>query len=66
MDDKSIVGLELDKFSRFLPLPYRVAIIIVLGEYPIVNFRISLTFQTGIWAWAANLHYLAILRIVRC
>lgn len=47
MDDKSIVGLELDKFSRFLPLPYRVAIIIVLG----------------IWAWAANLHYLAILRI---
>ncbi|KAF2142097.1 uncharacterized protein K452DRAFT_227311 [Aplosporella prunicola CBS 121167] len=38
---------ELDSFSLVLPLPYRVALIIVLG----------------VWAWGANLQYLALIRI---
>jgi len=37
----------LDSFSLFLPLPYRVALIIVLG----------------VWAWGANLHYLHLVKI---
>ncbi len=31
MDGDPAVEPELDAFSRFLPLPYRVALIIVLG-----------------------------------
>ena len=31
MDGDSLVEPELDAFSLFLPLPYRVAIILVLG-----------------------------------
>lgn len=37
----------MDGFTRILPLPFRVAIIIVMG----------------IWAWGLNLHYLSIVRI---
>ncbi|MCJ1366669.1 protein-ER retention protein [Acarospora aff. strigata] len=49
MDGDPAVEPELDRFSLYLPLPYRVAFIIVLG----------------IWAWGLNLHYLSLLKIVR-
>ncbi|KAL5121888.1 protein-ER retention protein [Pleosporales sp. CAS-2024a] len=47
MDGDAAVEPELDSFSRVLPLPYRVALIIVLG----------------IWAWGLNLHYLLLIKI---
>ncbi|KAL9096198.1 MAG: hypothetical protein Q9165_001721 [Trypethelium subeluteriae] len=47
MDDDPAVEPELDTFSLLLPLPYRVALIIVLG----------------VWAWGANLQYLSQLGI---
>ncbi|KAI1611822.1 EXS family-domain-containing protein [Exophiala viscosa] len=47
MDDDPAVEPEVDAFSLVLPLPYRVAIIIVLG----------------VWAWGLNLHYLHLLKI---
>ncbi|KAK6614590.1 EXS family protein [Botrytis cinerea] len=47
MDGDPAVENELDSFSRTLPLPYRVALIIVLG----------------VWAWGANLHYFSIVKI---
>ncbi|KAF1360182.1 EXS-domain-containing protein [Lizonia empirigonia] len=47
MDGDPAVEPVLDGFSRVLPLPYRVALIIVLG----------------IWAWGLNLHYLTLIRI---
>ncbi|KAE8444171.1 hypothetical protein EG329_000768 [Mollisiaceae sp. DMI_Dod_QoI] len=43
MDGDPAVEPELDSFSLTLPLPYRVALVVVLG----------------VWAWGANLHYLA-------
>lgn len=39
---------ELDSFSLILPLPYRLAILIVLG----------------VWLWGLNLHGLHLLKIV--
>lgn len=66
MDGDPAVEPELDSFSLLLPLPYRVALIIVLG-----NSRIScrsnslfLTVFIGVWAWGVNLHYLHLLKIV--
>jgi len=47
MDGDVAVEPEVDPFSLVLPLPYRVAIIIVLG----------------IWAWGLNLHYLNLVKI---
>ncbi|KAF2809923.1 EXS-domain-containing protein [Mytilinidion resinicola] len=47
MDGDPAVEPELDAFSRILPLPYRVALIIVLG----------------VWAWGLNLHYLSLIKI---
>ncbi|KAI9700551.1 MAG: protein-ER retention protein [Bogoriella megaspora] len=47
MDGDVRVGPELDTFSLLFPLPYRVALIIVLG----------------VWAWGANLQYLSLLGI---
>ncbi|PVI04978.1 EXS-domain-containing protein [Periconia macrospinosa] len=47
MDGDPAVEPELDGFSRILPLPYRVALIIVMG----------------IWAWGLNLQYLSLIRI---
>ncbi|KAI9754217.1 MAG: hypothetical protein M4579_004814 [Chaenotheca gracillima] len=47
MDGDPVVEPELDSFSLFLPLPYRVAVILVLG----------------VWAWGVNLHYLAFVKI---
>ncbi|KAI9795882.1 MAG: protein-ER retention protein [Piccolia ochrophora] len=49
MDGDPAVEPELDTFSLILPLPYRVACILVLG----------------VWAWGLNLHYLSFLRIVQ-
>ncbi|KAF2671281.1 EXS-domain-containing protein [Microthyrium microscopicum] len=47
MDGDPSVEPELDSFSLYLPLPYRVALIIVLG----------------VWAWGVNLHYLHLMNI---
>ncbi|KAL9126146.1 MAG: hypothetical protein Q9217_004757 [Psora testacea] len=47
MDGDPAVEPELDTFSLILPLPYRIAVIIVLG----------------VWAWGVNLHYLSLLKI---
>ncbi|KAI4193117.1 MAG: hypothetical protein LQ348_002955 [Seirophora lacunosa] len=47
MDGDPAVEPELDSFSLILPLPYRVAFILILG----------------VWAWGVNLHYLYLLKI---
>ncbi|KAL3417960.1 EXS family protein [Phlyctema vagabunda] len=47
MDGDPAVESELDGFSLTLPLPYRVALLVVLG----------------VWAWGANLHYLSVMKI---
>ncbi|KAG9245979.1 protein-ER retention protein-like protein [Calycina marina] len=47
MDGDPHVEPELDSFSRTLPLPYRVAMLVVLG----------------VWAWGVNLHFLALAKI---
>jgi len=47
MDDDSIVENELDGFSLILPLPFRIALIIVLA----------------VWAWGLNLHFLRAVKI---
>ncbi|THW79152.1 EXS-domain-containing protein [Aureobasidium pullulans] len=47
MDGDPAVESQLDGFSLVLPLPYRVALIIVLG----------------VWAWGLNLHYLHLIKI---
>lgn len=47
MDADHVKEIHLDGFSKVLPLPYRVASIIVLG----------------IWAWGVNLHYLSLIKI---
>ncbi|KIX09545.1 uncharacterized protein Z518_00625 [Rhinocladiella mackenziei CBS 650.93] len=47
MDGDPAVEPEVDSFSLVLPLPYRVAIIIVFG----------------IWAWGLNQHYLHLVQI---
>ena len=39
---------ELDSFSLFLPLPYRLGLLVVLG----------------VWLWGLNLHGLYLLKIV--
>ncbi|KAF2156974.1 EXS-domain-containing protein [Myriangium duriaei CBS 260.36] len=46
-DEVPVVPDELDSFSLILPLPFRVAIILVLG----------------VWAWGLNLHYLRAIKI---
>ncbi|CAK7266965.1 protein-ER retention protein [Sporothrix epigloea] len=47
MDGDASVEPTLDAFSLTLPLPYRVALIVVLAT----------------WGWGANLHYLYLLKI---
>jgi len=47
MDGDPAVENELDAFSLILPLPYRVALIVVLA----------------VWAWGANLQFLSALKI---
>ena len=66
MDADPALEPELDTFSLILPLPYRVAVIFVLGksqfspdlQRPLTNA------SPGVWAWGVNLHYLSILKIV--
>ena len=69
MDGDPAVEPELDTFSLILPLPYRVAVILVLGMVIAPGswalMKVSLTKTIGVWAWAVNLHYLFILKIVR-
>ncbi len=48
IDDPAVE--ELDSFSLLLPLPFRLAILVVLG----------------VWLWGLNLHGLRLLNIVRC
>ncbi|KAG0650973.1 erd1 [Hyphodiscus hymeniophilus] len=49
MDGDPAVEPELDSLSLTLPLPYRVALVTVIG----------------VWAWGVNLHYLSLAKIVR-
>ncbi len=68
MDGDPAIEPELDTFSLYLPLPYRVAFILVLGTM-LIQARIDREYVidclAGIWAWGLNLHYLSILKIVR-
>jgi hypothetical protein len=67
MDGDPGVEPELDAFSLILPLPYRVAIILVAGEpscADAVALKKLLT-SAGVWAWGLNLQYLDFVRIVR-
>lgn len=41
MDGDPSVEPELDSFSLFLPLPYRVALIIVLGRDTAIPLRVQ-------------------------
>jgi hypothetical protein len=42
MDGDPAVEPELDSFSLTLPLPYRVALIVVLGMFLLIQFPIHL------------------------
>lgn len=66
MDGDPAVEPELDAFSLLLPLPYRIAVILVLGmRYPLPTSQCSVANTLlGVWAWGVNLHYLSILKIV--
>ena len=66
MDKDPAVEPELDAFSRILPLPYRIAVILVLGEsHSFLNPQCPLTYTfSGVWAWGVNLHYLSVIKIV--
>ncbi|CAG8960074.1 hypothetical protein HYFRA_00010552 [Hymenoscyphus fraxineus] len=55
MDGDPAVESELDSFSLTLPLPYRIALAIVLGT-------VSLLY-TGVWAWGVNLQFLSLAKI---
>ena len=64
MDGDPTVEPDLDAFSLFLPLPYRVAIIILLGRSSQPTELFSMLISLGIWAWAINLHSLSLAKIV--
>ncbi len=66
MDADPAVEPELDTVSLILPLPYRIAVIFVLGmRHCNSNFLCALADGiAGVWAWGVNLHYLNILKIV--
>jgi len=64
MDLDPSVEPELDSLSLTLPLPYRVGLIIVLGNYIAQRVRHIINDSVAIWAWGANLHYLTLLKIV--
>lgn len=66
MEADPAVEPELDTVSLILPLPYRIAVIFVLGMCH-YNLKLSCALADGIagvWAWGLNLHYLNILKIV--
>ena len=68
MEADPAVEPALDTVSLILPLPYRVAVIFVLGMYRCNCFYMDTLADDaalGVWAWGLNLHYLSILKIVR-
>lgn len=60
---------RLDGFSLVLPLPYRVAVILVAGKSSGIAERIPiykrLTIFIGVWGWGLNVQYLTAVKIVR-
>lgn len=66
MEADPAVEPELDTVSLILPLPYRIAVIFVLGmRHCNLYFLCALADGiAGVWAWGVNLHYLNILKIV--
>ena len=66
MEADPAVEPELDTVSLILPLPYRIAVIFVLGmRHCNLSLLGALVDEiTGVWAWGVNLHYLNILKIV--
>ncbi len=66
MDADPAVEPELDTVSLILPLPYRIAIIFVLGmpHCELHFICVPINGIAGVWAWGVNLHYLTILKIV--
>ena len=63
MEADPAVEPALDTVSLLLPLPYRIAVIFVLGmrQCDLDHLRAGIA---GVWAWGVNLHYLTILKIV--
>ena len=66
MDGDPGVEPELDSFSLTLPLPYRVALVSVLGmrSGSWIFFHLDANCIIGVWAWGANLQYLSRAKIV--
>ena len=54
----------LDSFSRLLPLPYRIAILLTLGARDLSAYLRNAHINLGIWAWGLNLHGLSYFQIV--
>lgn len=65
---------QLDTFGLFLPLPYRVAVILIAGSLPVFHdpsrasllsgFSVANRITLGFWGWGLNLHYLSLVKIV--
>ena len=66
MEADPAVEPALDTVSLLLPLPYRIAVIIVLGmrQCDLDHLRALADHIAGVWAWGVNLHYLTVLKIV--
>jgi hypothetical protein len=72
MDPDHHASRELDGFSLVLPLPYRIAVILVAGVYwsrmgiYLLEDGIAdaWTLAIGVWGWGLNLHYLSAVKIV--
>ena len=66
MEADPAVEPALDTVSLLLPLPYRIAVIFVLGMRHCDLDRVCALADriAGVWAWGVNLHYLTILKIV--
>ena len=66
MEADPAVEPALDTVSLLLPLPYRIAVIFVLGMRQCGLDRLCALADgiAGVWAWGVNLHYLTILKIV--
>lgn len=61
---------SIEGFNLILPLPYRVAVILVAGkklqvELLLGSLKLISRFYIGVWGWGLNLHYLSLLKIVR-
>lgn len=66
MDAATGAVSAIDPFSSWLPLPFRVAILLVLGTDILEQSFVlnEIDGITGIWAWGSNLHYLCLIKIV--